>query len=97
MLHAIKMCHFVNATFFNVPHYCKLDSYFFSSAASKLLNRIGFKMYEKTLFCSKSGVVLTPSGQMTLLQLDEERFWFTVHDPGGSHQFNTWICIIFNR
>lgn len=34
-------------------------------------------MYEKKFFSSKDGVLLTPSGQMTLLQLDEAHFWLT--------------------
>lgn len=50
-----------------------LDSYF--SAAQKTLSNMSVNIYENKSVISKrkDGVVLTPSGQMTALQLDEAR------------------------
>lgn len=50
-----------------------LDLYF--SAAQKSLSNMSINIYENKSVISKriDGVVLTPSGQMTLLQLDEAR------------------------
>lgn len=67
-----------NAALLNVLHDCVLDSYF--SEAQKPLNNMSINIYENKLIkvSAKGGVVLTPGGQMTLMQLNEARFRSTV-------------------
>lgn len=62
-----------NASLLNILYYCMLDSYF--SAAQKFLSNMSINIYKNKSVISKrkDGVVLTPSGQMTLLQLGEAR------------------------
>lgn len=62
-----------NTSLLSILYYRMLDSYF--SAAQKSLSNTSINIYENKAVISKrkDGVVLTPSGQMVLLQLDEAR------------------------
>lgn len=58
----------------------------------KLLNNMSFNIFENKLFFPKGGVVLTPSGQTTPLQLDEGRLCCPRRLPSIQYMFAlTWF------